>query len=73
MAADVWMRNLGHHSHGRWLEGIVIRDLDIDLVRSSSIDGVRRRRKCALELPEADAIGGSSEDARVVPVGLDIL
>lgn len=66
------MPDLGDKSH-RWrFERICIGNLNVNLVRRSGVRRVWRRGERSCEVPQVDAVVGSSKDARVVPVSLDV-
>ena len=72
LARYIRVPDFGDKSHGRRFERICIGNLNVNLVRRSSIRRIWRRGERSCEVPQVDAVVGSGKDARVVPVCLDV-
>lgn len=72
LAADVGVPDLGVEFDCRGLEGVVGRDLDVDLERAAGVGCVGRARKGALEVRHIVVHDGRRINARVITVGLDV-
>lgn len=69
--AHVGMPDLGQVLHGWRLEGVVIRDLDLDLPCSTGVGRVGRAGDVAVQICEVAGVGSFDGDARVL-VGFDL-
>lgn len=72
LTADVWVPNFRVKSYLRRLEGIGIRDLNVDLVSTTGIWRVGRCGKGSLEVRDVGLVDGLGKDTRIVVVGLDV-
>ena len=73
LAADIGVPYLGVELHDGGLEGVHVRDLNVDGVGASRVGSIWRGGKGAFEVHQVALVDGGGIDARVVLVLVDVV
>lgn len=72
LAADIGMPDFGIEPDNGRLEGVIIGDLDVEVVGTSGVRCVRRPWETAFEMTQVAWVDRLSEDSGVVLVIIDV-